>query len=386
MKALISFHTPVNAGYAMSKLERTFFDVMLAITGNEKNITFSFTQYQGEQSKSLPSTFSNVFELDHKKLNNKEYYKEKLETIRQGKFDLALSFDLQVSGSAVNVLREARIKTVISYWGSTISGMNSGPKLWAKKLQVALNRKKPDLFIFESESMRKYATHGRGISTRTTEVIQTGVNTSELQPASSSKHYVREMFSIPEASNVAIYSGHMEKRKGVHVIIEAFIHLVKELKDKNWHMLICGNRPGEEINFINTLANCEARNHVTFCGYRDDLPQILPGCDVGIIASTGWDSFPMSALEMAACGLPLLASELQGLTETIENGKTGILFPPGDHVELARLLHELGNDGARRSNMSLAARKRIVDTLSLGIQKKRLISAISKLVKKAEIV
>jgi len=382
MNILVSFHTPVNAGYAMAKLERTFYDVMVEICGSAENVFFSFTKYNGEHPISLPIEFSNVFELNPLKLNEQKYFGEILNLIKVKNINLALCFDLQVSGLLIDVLRKGNVEKVISYWGSTISSLNSGIKLLFKKIEVLLKQGKPDLFIFESESMRRYATHGRGISINRTKVIPTGVDTEELKPNVNYKNYVHEIFTIPDERKVAIYSGHMEERKGVHVIIDAFKYLIENILDNDWHLVVCGNRPGEEQVFLGMMKDHKALKHVTFAGYRDDLPKILPSCDLGVIASTGWDSFPMSALEMASCGLPVLASALQGLVETIEDKKTGLLFPPGDYKELARLLNELGkSDNGKLVEMSIAARKRILDNLSLNIQKNRLIKTINNLTK-----
>jgi glycosyltransferase involved in cell wall biosynthesis len=140
----------------------------------------------------------------------------------------------------------------------------------------------------------------------------------------------------------------------------------------NWHLLICGNRPGEERRFLDMLQDHPAEKLVTFCGYRNDLPSLMPACDLGLIASTGWDSFPMSALEMAACGLPLVASDLQGLPEAIEPNVTGLLFKPGDHKELAEIMNALDSDDGRLEKMSMAARERIVKEFTIELQKKRL--------------
>ena len=58
----------------------------------------------------------------------------------------------------------------------------------------------------------------------------------------------------------------------------------------------------------------------------DDLSRIFPCCYAGVIASTGWDSFTVSSLEMASSGLPLVVSNLQGLSESIEADVTGFLL------------------------------------------------------------
>ena len=370
------FHTPVNAGYAMSKLEKTFYDVACELSAPE-GIMFSFSSYDGETVQSLPDGFSNVIELSSGKLNDPEYYDSKKNDFNDHAIDVALCFDLQVSGVAVTLLRDAGVAKIISYWGSTISGLNSGIKLILKRIEVLFSRRKPDLFIFESEAMRKHAINGRGISVNRPRVIPTGVDTDLLTPRADPNALAG--FGISASRRVAIYSGHMEERKGVHVLIEAMKILSDRQAKPQWDLIICGNRPGEEVRFVEMLEDSNAQGAVHFAGYRSDLPQLMRACAIGLIASTGWDSFPMSALEMAACGLPIIVSDLQGLSETVEHGVTGYLFEPGDHYALASLMDELGRNGERRAVMSAAARSRIESSYSVKIQRENLLAAIGEL-------
>jgi len=60
-----------------------------------------------------------------------------------------------------------------------------------------------------------------------------------------------------------------------------------------------------------------------FGGYRSDLDLLQRGCYAGVIASTGWDSFARSGLEMQASGLPVLVSDLRGLREVMEHDVSG---------------------------------------------------------------
>ena len=103
-----------------------------------------------------------------------------------------------------------------------------------------------------------------------------------------------------------------------------------------------------------------AAKYVTFGGYRKDIAKIHQSCFVGVIASTGWDSFTMSSIEMAASGLPLLVSDLQGLRETVIDGKTGFLFTPGDSSRLAQLLLKITQGPALRDRLGAESRKYVL--------------------------
>lgn len=368
---LIIFHTPSNAGYAMAPLEKAFYEVACDITGSSKKVHFAFSDLKAGKPKSLPDDFQNIITI-----NRSTLYKPQTDSIRdyikKNNINTAFCFDLQPRSKLGSFLRRAGITTLFSYWGSTISPINTGLKLWLKKVEVALTHSKPDLFIFESKSMQDYAINGRGIKKENTCVIPTGIDATRFKPNPDSKPYLEKTFSIPTDNKVAFYSGHMEERKGVKVIIEAAIELIDKRNQNDLYFLICGNRPGEEKPFQELLTNTKAKDKVIFGGYRNDLDQIMPGCDIGLLASTGWDSFPMSTLEMASCGLPLVVSSLQGLVETIEDHKTGFLFEPGNSSEMADKIQLIINDQTLEQKLSKAGRERILNGFTVRHQKENL--------------
>jgi glycosyltransferase involved in cell wall biosynthesis len=153
--------------------------------------------------------------------------------------------------------------------------------------------------------------------------------------------------------------------------------LAEQRKQDDWHIVLFGNQPGEERKFEAMLSSA-ARQHVIFGGYRHDLNLIQRGCYAAIIASTGWDSFPRSGMEMQASGLPLLASALPGLSESVEPGYSGFLFTPDSDGELSDLMSQLLDDGDGRNKLSFQARKRIEERFSLQAQFEGLISTMRK--------
>lgn len=79
---------------------------------------------------------------------------------------------------------------------------------------------------------------------------------------------------------------------------------------------------------------------VTFLGHRDDLPELLPAFDVFVLPSLT-EGVSNTLLEAMACGLPPVVSRVGGNTEIVQDGVTGLVFPPGDDQTLALLLRGL---------------------------------------------
>ncbi|HEY5604580.1 MAG TPA: glycosyltransferase family 4 protein [Gammaproteobacteria bacterium] len=344
---------------------------------NESGIHFAYKNFDNGPPETLPTDFKNIIKFDAKdgsteNLNFISRY------ISENAIQLVFGFDFPVALPTYSAMRKAGAKKIVSYYGASMSGINSGIKLLLKRLEVFLKPHKPDLFIFESKAMRNTAVDGRGINKKNTAIIRLGVDTNRFKPNPESL-YAYETFNIPHNRKIVFYSGHMQTRKWVYVIVKAAAELINQRNRKDIHFLLVGNKIGEEKQFDEYYTNTPAEDYITFGGYRNDIPDILPSCYVGTIASTGWDSFTMSSIEMASTGLPLIVSRLQGLVETIEEGKTGFLFDPGDHNALADKIEYFIDNPSIRNEFSSQARKRTEMEFSKETQLQNLVSALNGL-------
>ena len=103
---------------------------------------------------------------------------------------------------------------------------------------------------------------------------------------------------------------------------------------------------------------------VALLGDRDDVPALLAGADVFVLASRS-EGAPLSILEAMAAGLPVVASDVGGVAELVADGETGVLVPAGEPDALARALARLLDDGALRERMGAAGRARARDRFDL---------------------
>jgi glycosyltransferase involved in cell wall biosynthesis len=361
MLVMISYD--IDIGFAISRLITAFYQMALRVTGNPAKVHFSFGKIAGKRSAALPAGFDNLLQFNYAKHSAAD--EERLvEYIKSNGIDTIFALDLRVNAPCLKAARRAGVRRVVSYWGASMSSIVRW-KWPLKRLQVALTRAKPDRFIFESEAMRQRAVLGRGIAESCTAIVRTGVDADRFRPVPSQVH---ERFGIPAHRRIVVFSGHLHERKGVAVLLRASAQLASR---DDIHFLFLGNKPGEAESFSGI-----ERGNVTFGGYHDDIPSLLSGCYVGCIPSTGWDSYPMSSLEMQACALPVIVSDLQGCPETI-GADTGIVVPAGNVTALWDAIVAIVNDHARRDRMSAAARARIERSLTTEHQVQNLVLAVS---------
>jgi glycosyltransferase involved in cell wall biosynthesis len=103
------------------------------------------------------------------------------------------------------------------------------------------------------------------------------------------------------------------------------------------------------------IAAAEAIGNVTFLGGRDDVDQLYHGFDIFVLPSYR-EGFPRSAMEAAASGVPVVATDIRGCRQVVDHGVTGLLVPGHDPRALAAAIGELADDGAMRAAMGRAAR------------------------------
>lgn len=375
---LIFYHCKTNTGYAIGRHEPDFFKMAQIIIEDTDRIHLGYTSLDGGKPQYPGKNFNNIIEFDSKK-SDKNMLESVYNYIINNKIDVAFGFDQPVACPVYSVMRKAGVKLLVSYWGAPMSSINHGIKLFLKRIEIFLRRNKPDHYIFQSKAMADSAVYGRGIDQRHVSVIHNAVDTEIFKPDHSFQKYAHDIYNIPVDRKIIFYSGHMEERKGVHVIIEAANELIMTRKRNDVHFLFLGNIDGEEERFATMFSGTETERFITFGGYRDDISRIHSSSYCGVIASTGWDSFTMSSMEIASSGLPLIVSELQGLKETVENGITGYLIEPGNCIDLADKIEVLLENPGLQKKMGNAGRQRVVEKFSLDNHIESLVSTMRRL-------
>ncbi|MCI5124736.1 MAG: glycosyltransferase family 4 protein, partial [Candidatus Electrothrix sp. AR5] len=147
-----------------------------------------------------------------------------------------------------------------------------------------------------------------------------------------------------------LYVGNLTAGKGVDVILKAAASLPVE----NWLLDIIGDGPEREA--LEMYSQEQALN-VTFHGSAppEEIPLLMAGVDVFVFASFA-EGRPNVVLEAMAIGLPVIAGAIPAVSDLIEDGQQGLLFPPGDVNALAEHMALLINDPAARRKLGGRAR------------------------------
>ncbi len=96
---------------------------------------------------------------------------------------------------------------------------------------------------------------------------------------------------------------------------------------------------------------------VVFTGFRDDAVRVLGACDVFTLASA-WEGLPVALMEALALGLPVVATRVGGVAETMTDGEDALLVPPGDPQALASAWRSVLADATLGAQLAAASRAR----------------------------
>ena len=167
-------------------------------------------------------------------------------------------------------------------------------------------------------------------------------------------------------SNIKLYVGSLEQRKGVDVLAKAITEFLKNC-DKNAIFRFIGKDTDRNdkhismIDYIKDIVPKEFHKNLEFIGHvkNSELEKYYAEAKIGVIPST-FDNLPYVAQEMLLTGLPIVASDNTGVKEMIEDNISGILFKNLDFQDLSKKLIDLYDNDKKRNLISKNARKHII--------------------------
>lgn len=184
------------------------------------------------------------------------------------------------------------------------------------------------------------------------------VDTSLFAPAAPDERAAsRDALGLPAGGVVAVFVGRLSREKGVMDLLEAWrsmdvpgarlVLIGPDMPGHPWdagapaRAFVAGNRLQESVRFTGSLPPVE-------------VARWLRAADVAVQPSH-FEAFGISAAEAMAAGLPVVASDVGGLKDFVENDVNGVRVPPQDAAALREALRRLLSDAALRARLGAAA-------------------------------
>lgn len=181
----------------------------------------------------------------------------------------------------------------------------------------------------------------------------------------------RQRLGLADDATLIVALGRMIEVKGLHVLVAAADRILGPRPSA--HLVIAGDGPMRgEIERLVAAAATRDRIHLTGALPRAEVAQLLADADLfvnpGIVDSGGRaEGLGITTIEAMASGLPCVGSRVGGIAETISDGETGFLVPPGDIEELSGAVGRLADDANLRGRMGEAGRRLAQERFRWGV-------------------
>ncbi|MDB9808263.1 glycosyltransferase family 4 protein [Candidatus Pelagibacter sp.] len=198
-------------------------------------------------------------------------------------------------------------------------------------------------------------------------VIFRGINVDYFDPSTTTETQEKQLlidWQIDKSKKIILLPGRLTSWKGQESFIEALSLVNKELGYDSFYGVILGSDQGRNVykkKITRLVEQHRLTNQLKFIEHCKNMPVAYKISDLIVSASIEPESFGRVAVEAQSMKKPILASDIGGSNETVENGKTGFLFEAGNPVSLSnKILEILKLDESTLKSMGNEGRKNII--------------------------
>ena len=196
------------------------------------------------------------------------------------------------------------------------------------------------------------------------------------------RNALRRELGIEGETPLLAIIGDIIPRKGLLHLIRALPKIIKEVP--NVRLAIVGEPKRGTEYYEKARAEAQKLNvndSLLWLGHRHDVPQIMTGLDVYILASLD-EMFPVAVLEAMAAGRAIVATRVGGVPECIQDGQTGLLAPAENPDALADAILKLLRNPSLRDEMGVRAQETARQEFSINSQTPRLEAVFARLIER----
>lgn len=237
-----------------------------------------------------------------------------------------------------------------------------GKIIWfnVKLLYISLFKPSNTHVLFENDDDIELFTKNGALKKSKASIINgAGVDTSKFIPKGNSASQFSHKIKVAMVSRLLIDKGVMD-----------FIEAAKLLKamDSNVEMLLVGdidtgNISSVKLPVIKKLHDNEIINYLGFC---EDIPSLYKEIDIACLPSYQ-EGLPKSLIEAMSCGLPIIATDVPGCRQLVNDGENGLLVNVRDPNDLANKIHSLTSNDRLVEEMGIKSRQLAIKNFDLQI-------------------
>ncbi|MNX66217.1 putative glycosyltransferase EpsD [compost metagenome] len=240
----------------------------------------------------------------------------------------------------------------------------------ARSLEAVASRLSRQVVCVSHADQRSGLVHSI-LSAQRSRVIPNGIDPSRFRPDPLARARLRQALGVAEGEPLIGLFGRLTRQKAQGVFLRAAAEVLA--REPASRFMLVGD--GEDRAALAALsAGLGLGGRLLMLGSRSDVPALLAATDVFVLPSL-WEGLPIALLEAMACGVPVIASAVDGSVEVVQPGQSGLLVPPGEVAPLAEAILALIRTPALAARLSAAGRERVLALYPLS----RMIAAIEAL-------
>ncbi len=248
--------------------------------------------------------------------------------------------------------RRAGVPRVVC--GIRVAEREKGWHRWLDRLTQSM----VDRYACVSRAVADFSRDKARLPAEKLTVIPNGIDVSRF-PAGTRADLAP--LGVPAGARVVACVGRLARQKGQEWLIRSTPRWLAEVP--NCHLLLVGDGP-DRARLEGRVEQTGLAERIHFAGFRSDVPAILAASETLVLPSA-WEGMPNVILEAMASGLPVVASEVEGVAELLGPLADEQTVPFGDELALAQRLATILSDASRARALGIANRQRAKQCFSI---------------------
>ncbi len=242
----------------------------------------------------------------------------------------------------------------VPQWIHTFHYGNYPYKLRSHMMLERLMARRPERLVAVADAQRRAIIELHGTPPARIVTILNGVRGNVFAATPGHRERKRTELGVGFDTFLVGAVAVLSEQKGITHLLDAVRLVVRRRTDVR--VIIAGGGPLEGL-LRQQASALGLDRQVTFLGWRNDVPEILPALDAWVMSSL-WEAMPLALLEAMAARLPIVVTGVSDNAQIVGEGEAGILVPPGAAAPLADAIDRLAGDPDLRARLAATAFER----------------------------
>lgn len=280
--------------------------------------------------------------------------------LRRGKFDLVYTLSPKAGLLGMLAAWLARVPHRVHCFTGQVWATRTGLARGMLKTLDRLLAACATQLLADSASQRQFLIDQSVVAAGKIQVLgdgsMAGVDTQKFRPNPAVRDRLRAQLEMDTDDCCLLYVGRLKRDKGVLDLVEAFRRIQPDMP--RLHLLLVGpDEEGLEPGF-------RGLPHLHYVGYTSAVADYMAAADVFCLPSYR-EGFGQVLIEAGAIGLPVVASRIYGITDAVQEGRTGLLHRAGNIEEMCDRLRQVSSDKPLRLALGQAGKANVLGRFSV---------------------